>query len=393
MPLLSVIVPVYNMEKYLDRCVNSILSQTFLDMEIILVDDGSTDGSLQVCRRFQEQDSRIRVISKENGGLLKARKIGLSYAKGKLIGFVDSDDWIDADMYAQLVKYMEETGCDLVSSGFVREQELQKPVLKFDHYETGFYSDLSNSVYPTMLYDRRYREFGLQCTLWNKVFRKHLLDKVYAVVNEEIFYGEDAVVFYQYCLLADSIYIIHNAYYHYNIRSDSMCASSDARLPYNNYMVYMELYNAFSKEDCKWILMRQLKHYMILLEKHNLLRLYHTNMDAMGKWDFGYSDELFRNRFVIYGAGVCGQALYETLCRSGKETNMVCWVDKEADGRRNECAYPVQRPEVLLGMDWDILIIAVKSEKLAKEIMENLYGLYGIDKAKMHWAAAEQIFI
>lgn len=390
-PLLSIIVPVYNMERYLERCVSSILRQTFQDMEIILVDDGSTDGSLQICKKFQSQDTRVRVFSKENGGLVRARKTGLSHARGELIGFVDSDDWIETDMYAQLVKCMEETGCDLVSSGFVRDQGLQEPVSVFDHYEEGLYRDLGRSVYPAMLYDGRYGEFGLHCVLWSKVFRRQLLDKVYADINEDVFYGEDAIALYPYCLLAESIYILHKAYYHYNIRSDSMCAASDERLPHNNYMVYKELASAFSRSDCKWVLMRQLKHYMLLLEKHNLLRLYHINTEAMGKWNFGCCEKLSDRKFVIYGAGVCGQALYEEICREGKETDLAGWIDKEAEKRMSECAYQVQKPESLSEMEWDILIIAVRSRKLAEQIMKDLSDLYGVGKERMLWAEAEQI--
>ena len=108
-PQISIIVPVYKVEKYLDRCINSILNQTFRDFELILVDDGSPDNCPQMCDRWQEKDSRIRVIHKANGGLSSARNAGLKIAKGDYIGFVDSDDWILPTMYESLysliVKY------------------------------------------------------------------------------------------------------------------------------------------------------------------------------------------------------------------------------------------------------------------------------------------------
>lgn len=388
-PLLSVIVPIYNAEKYLDRCVTSILKQTFQDLEVILVDDGSADASLQICRSFQERDARVRVVSKENGGLLRARKTGLAHAAGKLIGFVDSDDRIDPDMYAQLVACMEETGAGLVSSGFVREQEGQEPVTVSDHYEEGLYRDPESSVYPTMLYDGRYREFGLHCVLWSKVFRRDLLEKVYADIDEDVFYGEDALACYPYCLLADSIYILHRAYYHYTIRRDSMCTSADERLPYNNYRVYWGLSRAFSAAGpSKWVLLRQLKHYIVLLERHNLLHLYHVNTGAMELWDFGYPEELFDKKFVLYGAGTCGQALYGKICREHREANMVCWADREAGRKTEECAYPLQEPDVLAGLEWDVLVLAVQSRKLAEQIKDSLCSRYGIRRDRMYWAAA-----
>lgn len=100
--MISVIVPVYNTKEYLERCVNSLLKQTYQDMEIILVDDGSTDGSGEICDRFAEQDRRVRVLHKENGGSSSARNLGIENAEGDYIGFVDSDDYVDADMYERL---------------------------------------------------------------------------------------------------------------------------------------------------------------------------------------------------------------------------------------------------------------------------------------------------
>lgn len=390
-PLLSVIVPVFNVERYLERCITSILEQTFEDMEVILVDDGSTDGSLRLCQSFHERDARVRVIAKKNGGLLRARKTGLSHARGELVGFVDSDDWIDADMYAQLVTCMEETGCDLVSSGLVREQGSQDAVTVFDHYEEGLFRDLDREIYPTMLYDDRHRDFGLYCSLCTKVFRKDLLERVYTAIDEDVFYAEDALAFYPYCLFANSVYILHKAFYHYHIRPDSMCAAADERLPYNNYRVYKGLYAAFSAARCKWALMRQLKHYMILLEKHNLLRLYHIDPEVLGKWRFSHCEHIFDKRFVLYGAGTCGQALYEKVRRSGREKNMVCWVDKEAEQKMDACAYPLQKPEILPWTEWDILIIAVKSKVMAGQIMDSLSETYKIGQSRMYWAAAEQV--
>lgn len=101
-PYLSVIVPVYNVENYLAHCLDSILSQTFTDFEVLLIDDGSTDGSRAVCERYAAQDDRIRLFHKENGGLVSARQYGFPFAQGEYVTFVDSDDWIDPAMYQNL---------------------------------------------------------------------------------------------------------------------------------------------------------------------------------------------------------------------------------------------------------------------------------------------------
>ena len=105
-PLISVIVPVYKVEQYLDRCVQSIVDQTWKNLEIILVDDGSPDGCARMCDEWARRDARIRVIHKENGGLSDARNAGMAAATGESIGFVDGDDWIEPDMYRLLVEQM-----------------------------------------------------------------------------------------------------------------------------------------------------------------------------------------------------------------------------------------------------------------------------------------------
>lgn len=117
-PKISVIVPVYNTEKYLRRCVDSILAQTFTDFELLLIDDGSTDSSGAICDEYAQKDSRVRVFHKENGGVSSARNLGLNKAKGEYIAFVDGDDWISSDMYESLLNKIKNEEADIVYCDF-----------------------------------------------------------------------------------------------------------------------------------------------------------------------------------------------------------------------------------------------------------------------------------
>ena len=119
--MISVIVPVYNVEPYLRKCLDSIVNQTYRDFEILIIDDGSTDGSGRICDEYAEKDSRIKVFHTENRGLSCARNLGLAEAKGEWIGFVDSDDWIEPDMYEVLIRRAEETGADVVECSHYKE--------------------------------------------------------------------------------------------------------------------------------------------------------------------------------------------------------------------------------------------------------------------------------
>ena len=121
--LISIIVPVYNMEQYLERCMESIINQTYPTLEIILVDDGSTDRSPQLCDAYAKKDSRIRVVHKPNGGLSDARNAGLAIATGTYIGYVDSDDWIELDMYERMYSACVENGAQLAVCRALQAEE------------------------------------------------------------------------------------------------------------------------------------------------------------------------------------------------------------------------------------------------------------------------------
>lgn len=112
-PIISIIVPVYNSEKYLDRCINSIINQSYKNLDIILIDDGSTDNSGKICEQYAKQDKRIKVFHKKNGGQSSARNLALKYANGEYIGFVDSDDWINLEMYDYLLNILKKHSADL----------------------------------------------------------------------------------------------------------------------------------------------------------------------------------------------------------------------------------------------------------------------------------------
>ena len=112
-PLISIIIPVYNVEKYLDKCINSVLMQTYKNIEILLINDGSTDSSGQICESYAKKDSRIKVIHKENGGLSDARNVGIEHSTGSYIMFVDSDDYIDCNMASVLYNLLNSTNSDM----------------------------------------------------------------------------------------------------------------------------------------------------------------------------------------------------------------------------------------------------------------------------------------
>ena len=139
MPLVSIIVPVYNVQNYLDRCLKSLINQTLKDIEIILVDDGSPDLCPEMCDAFAAKDSRIHVVHKKNGGLSSARNAGMAVATGKFIGFVDSDDSVDPEMYDKMSTILVRENVDFVMSDYFRVPTEGKPFLKTLSIDAGLY--------------------------------------------------------------------------------------------------------------------------------------------------------------------------------------------------------------------------------------------------------------
>lgn len=215
--LISVIIPVYNTEKYLDRCVGSLISQSISNIEIVLVDDGSTDGSPAICDNYALKDSRIRVIHKENAGQGLARNDGMKAAKGKYICFLDSDDYYESDTCEILSAIMDSTGADMCSFGYQIDDKDGNVVTTFpvkareycgqeirDSFILHFFGD-------TPLEDDLRGVFSCM-----SVFRKDLLEKnAISFPSERVVSSEDAAFCLEYCKHVEKAVTLDRCFYHY----------------------------------------------------------------------------------------------------------------------------------------------------------------------------------
>ncbi len=176
---ISVIVPVYGVEKMLARCVESILAQTYENIELVLVDDGSPDQCPAICDQYAEKYKNIVVIHKKNGGLTSAWKAGVTAATGDLLGFVDSDDWIDPDMYERLYETMERYDADLSMAGLVFDYEDKNypPRREGNRLEQEFYDEQSwHALFPVLLNDGSFIGRTIQPSRVTKLFRRKLVE-------------------------------------------------------------------------------------------------------------------------------------------------------------------------------------------------------------------------
>ena len=213
-PLISVIVPIFRVEKYLEKCVSSIISQTYSNLEIILVDDGSDDNCPTICDNFQAKDSRIKVIHKTNGGLSQARNYGLRIATGDFIGFVDGDDWIEPCMYEALLSALLDTGADIAVCNYIKESTEPKPIQRIAESSEG---KLYSSVEAMKMILNSTGFVGN--FVWNKLYRSSLLANVF--FPEGKLYEDSPWTAHVVCR-AKSIICIDYPLYHYLYRPDSL---------------------------------------------------------------------------------------------------------------------------------------------------------------------------
>lgn len=213
-PLISVIVPVYKVEKYLDECVQSILNQSYNDLEIILVDDGSPDNCPQMCDTWAARDKRIKVIHKPNGGLSSARNAGLDICTGEYIAFVDSDDWIKPNMIESMLDVIERENADICACKILSCYPDRKVSWGGDVYTVGDSEAMLDRLYSDSIFP--------VCT-WNKLYRKELWKDFRFPVGKIC---EDAFTTYLLLHKAKKIVQITEALYCYRIRSESIMTSA-----------------------------------------------------------------------------------------------------------------------------------------------------------------------
>lgn len=206
MPLVTVIVPVYNVENYLEFCVDSLINQTLRDIEIILVDDGSPDSSGEICDILAASDERITVIHKKNGGLSSARNSGISIARGEYIGFVDSDDWVEPDMFELLYNAAKKNDADIADCDMIEVSE--RRFLKFENVNEAHVLDKNQALDIFF----RITKTNINYCVCDKIFRRDLFDKV--LFTEGIIF-EDIDFNYRILIHAERIAILDSVKYYY----------------------------------------------------------------------------------------------------------------------------------------------------------------------------------
>ncbi len=214
MECISIIVPVYKTEKYLPQCIESILKQTYENLEILLIDDGSPDRCGDICDEYAAKDSRIKVIHQPNKGVSAARNAGLDCATGTYVGFVDADDWIEPDMYEKLHDWMKNEDVRIIGCGWITyfqgierwfESVYSKPIR------------LKGEALISQLLLRGY----FKGVLWNKLIDRRLIDEYSIRLDEDLFYNEDELFLLRCAIASGEAYYLPKPFYHYRVHNAS----------------------------------------------------------------------------------------------------------------------------------------------------------------------------
>lgn len=378
---LSIIVPVYNTEKYVGKCIESIMQNSVKDMEVILIDDGSTDTSGELCDRYAAQYADrcvLRVFHQENRGVLEARKIGVEAAKAEYVTFVDSDDWIEGRLLEELLRAAEGSEeIDLVISGLT----CVKGGFRFRRggsLSPGTYRVAEDCIAERMFYDWDTGEMGIAGYACGKLFRRSLLADVIKRVDKGIGHGEDYAWFFSYVPLARKIVVTGCFLYHYRMHAKSMSTSFGTE----SFTQLLALKNYFDKQVDKQRISNKNQAGLNQLVwgglMHALREVYGLSVGYM----FPYELVEAGSKVVIYGAGVVGRCYYNCL-KSGTYAEVAALVDRNwAD--MADTAYNVCPPEYILEIPYDAVIVAAEPEELYRNIRDELKEI-GVKDGKIIW--------
>lgn len=284
MDKISVIIPVYNVRNYLSRCLDSLIAQTYGNLEIICVDDGSDDGSGEVLDQYTRRDNRIRVIHSSNQGVSSARNLALDHMTGEFVGFVDADDYIEPDMYETLYRKIKDTGADIVSCGFFEDID-GKPV-QVRNVEEVPEKVIHTREFLKYIYIRdRYR--GVSGYLWTRLFKADIFredgDKAAIRFDTDLNISEDVELLARCCMKTVTMSYINKPLYHYVKRSGSAMNTYEKRLEtLSSCRAYEKVIRLFESEGIDQEIIDYVKRFYVYHSSLLVLPAYRLKLKDKG---------------------------------------------------------------------------------------------------------------
>lgn len=363
-------------DKYLGICIESIINQTYKNIEIILVDDGSKDRCPEICDLYAKKDSRIKVIHKPNGGLVSARKAGLRESNGEYISYVDGDDWIGNGFIENLYTVAVTSCADMVCAGQTRDL-----FAKSAHFNnaipSGIYQgDKLIELWKSMISYGEYYRPGISTYVWNKLFKRDILLYPQSTVDNRISIGEDGAVTYPALLKCKCVAVVDNVAYHYRQREDSMLKQSTSYADEAQKLKYLYDYMLqwSNNTPAELEIGKQITNYVLSIA---IMRSGgRLPQDSFSTFDKKY----FNKNIVVYSAGTFGQQLINRF-KETKHCNVVAWIDDDYWEYRR-CCLNVDSVESITHIEYDYVLIATVDSIVAKNITKRLLDL-GVSQQKI----------
>lgn len=376
---LTVIVPLYNQEKYIEQCVKSIMYQTYKDIDILIIDDGSTDESYNICNRLAGNDNRIRIVKQENKGLSGARRTGIDYAETDYVTFVDADDFILQDAYIFAENSMQKN-IDMIFFEISRYSD-QNNINRERHIlDDGYYDRqrIEQQVYPRLIWNFSRNTPGIECSLCVRIVKRELLKQIYELLdNDGLYYGEDIAVTYPLYTKIVDMQVIGQSFYMHRQRNGTVASylKKDSFLD-DAYRLYKYLLKYFNMYVGKAELIKQIEYFY----------MYSVNLRKMKYQDYHFErqflfpfDKIEKGKSIIlYGAGMVGKSYYTQMTQLNYCKDIL-WVDKNAAMIEDD---RVQEITCIHNTVYDVILIAIENKKICRQVADELAGL-GIERNKI----------
>ena len=305
MPKISIIIPIYDKKRYINKCLDSILEQTYKEFEVILIDDGSTDGSAEICDDYKEKDKRIKVIHIENAGVSNARNIGLDFAKGEYVQFVDSDDYLDVSMLEELVKITEKYNPSIIISGISKVNHNEVLIKEILPKLNG----IKNKSEMLQNFAQEQFETGIYGCISNKLIKRDIIEKINLRFNTKIKLAEDFDFYLALYNEVFSIYFCDKSYYFYLQNAEN---SSINIYKNNDYMVqikialkekYLLISNGSLNENNKKYVERVISNFVICYVYENFNWYFSENRNILKK--------LYANKEILKSLALNNQDIFK----------------------------------------------------------------------------------
>lgn len=376
---LTVIVSVYNKKEYLKECIESLIQQTYDGLNIIIVDDGSNDGSELICD-FYSSYSFINVIHKQNQGCISSRYEGLKNATTEYVTFVDGDDFVKKNMYEFLMNFAAECDADIITGGCVRYWDKDDyKVDKGSAFEEGAYNkeEIMETIVPRMLWEESKDSWTLDPSLCFKIIKKDIILKEYELLKDETFtYGEDTAIMYPLIFQAKKIYLTNEILYYHRQRERNVTAPyilSDNFFE-NTFALYSYLKKRFNDLNVYLIMEKQLDMFYMKSILYHKKKYPDIEMKEM-KWIFPFGKVEKDEKIILYGAGQVGKQYYKQIMETAY-CKVILWVDKNINEGN------ITSVDNIFKSEYDKVVIAIRNkcivESIAKELSEK-----GVNKDKI----------